>query len=173
MNYKLGAEAMELFSDYELKKQVDCLSTKISAQAALYGKSAGKVLRFAGLLHILEIIENNLVGVNLIPASTLQKAIDLVDRLDRWTLACHAKLAGVKTDSLTPFQRRLHTIAFKSKSPMPWTEIRLKMSSTEKQGKDVKEAEEAMGVLVTLGLGEVSKGPNAGLYYKALKPLPC
>jgi hypothetical protein len=173
VNYKLDAEAMELFSEYELTKQEDTLSPKISAQAALYGKSAGKVLRFAGLLHILEIVVNNLVGVHLIPASTLQKAIDLVDRLDRWTLACHAKLAGVKTDSLTPFQRRLHTIAFKSKSPMPWTEIRLKMSSTEKQGKDVKEAEEAMGVLVTLGFGEVSKGPNGGLYYKALKPLPC
>lgn len=173
VNYKLDAEATELFSEYELTKQEDTLSPRISAQAALYGKSAGKVLRFAGLLHILEIVVNHLVGVNLIPASTLRKSIDLVDRLDAWTLACHAKLAGVKTDFLTPFQRRLHTIAFKSKSQMPWTEIRSKMSSTEKQGKDVKDAEEAMGSLVTLGLGEVAKGPNGGLYYKALKALPC
>jgi len=29
-----------------------------------------------------------------------------------------------------------------------------------------------MRTLVALGLGEVSKGPNGGLYYKALKPLP-
>jgi hypothetical protein len=56
---------------------------------------------------------------------------------------------------------------------MPWTDIRSKMSSAEKQGKDAKHAEEAMGVLVTSGFGEVSKGPNRGLYYKALKPLPC
>lgn len=172
VNYKLGAEAMELFSDYELKKQENCLSTKISAQASLYGKSAGKVLRFAGLLHILEIVVNNLVGANLISASTLHKAIGLVDRLDCWTLACHAKLAGYKTDSLTPFQRRLHNIAFKSKSPMPWTDIRSKMSSAEKHGKDAKDAVEAMNVLVTLGLGEVTNGPNGGLYYKSLKPLP-
>jgi hypothetical protein len=46
------------------------------------------------------------------------------------------------------------------------------MSSTEKQGKDVKDAEEAMGKLVALGLGQVNRGPNGGLHYKALKPLP-
>jgi hypothetical protein len=172
VNYRLDAQAMELFSDYELKKQEDALSAKISAQAALYGKSAGKVLRFAGILHILEVVVNKLVGAELITATTLQKAIDIVDRQDRWTLACHARLAGVTTETLTPFQRRLHTIAFKAKSPMSWTEIRQKMSSAERQGKDVRDAEEAMDKLVALGLGEVSRGPNGGLCYKALNPIP-
>ena len=83
-----------------------------------------------------------------------------------------AKLAGVTTEGLTPFQRRLHNIALKSKSPMSWSDIRQKLSSTEKQGKGLKDAEEAMSKLVALGLGEVTKGPNGGLYYKALKPLP-
>ena len=172
IEYKLDAEAMELFAEYELKKQEDALSTKISAQAALYGKSAGKVLRFAGILHILEFTVNQLQPSELISREILQKAIVLVDRLDRWTLACHAKLAGVTPDSLSSFERRLHNIALKSKSPMSWTEIRNKMSSDERKGKDVKDAEEAMKKLVALGLGEITRGPNGGLHYKALKPIP-
>jgi hypothetical protein len=170
--YKLDAGAMELFSEYEFKKQNDAQSTRISAQSALHGKSAGKVLRYAGILHIVEIVVNKLPSIELIAGSTLLKAIDIVDRQDRSTLACHAKLAGVTTEGLTTFQRRLHNIALKSKSPMSWSDIRQKMSSTEKQGKGLKEAEEAMSKLVALGLGEVTKGPNGGLYYKALKPLP-
>jgi hypothetical protein len=172
MEYKLDTEAMELFANYEFKKQENALSTKVSAQAALYGKSAGKVLRFAGILHVLEFTVNHLRSSEWISREILQKAIELVDRLDRWTLAYHAKLAGVTTEGLTTFQRRLHNIALKSKSPMSWSDIRQKMSSTEKQGKGLKEAEEAMSKLVALGLGEVTKGPNGGLYYKALKPLP-
>jgi len=172
VQYKLNPAATELFADYEFKKQEDAQSTKISAQAALYGKAAGKVLRNAGALHITEIVVKKDFGNELISSATLRNAIELVDGQDRWTLACHAKLAGVTTEGLTPFQRRLHIIAFKSKSPMSWSDIRQRMSSTEKQGKDVKDAEEAMRTLVALGLGEVSKGPNGGLYYKALKPLP-
>jgi len=172
VQYKLDSKATELFADYEFKKQEDAQSTKISAQAALYGKAAGKVLRFAGILHIVDIVVNKSACQPLISASTLRKAIGLVDPQDRWTLAYHAKLAGVTTDGLTPFQRRLHNIALKSKSPMSWSEIRQKMSSTEKKDKDVKDAEEAMSKLVALGLGEVTEGPNGGLYYKALKPLP-
>ena len=163
---------MELFSEYEFKKQDDAQSTKISAQSALHGKSAGKVLRYAGILHIVEIVVSKLPAIELIAGSTLLKAIDIVDRQDRSTLACHAKLAGVTTEGLTTFQRRLHNIALKSKNPMSWSDIRQKMSSTEKQGKGVKEAEEAMSKVVALGLGEVTKGPNGGLHYKALKPLP-
>jgi len=172
VQYKLDPGAMELFSDYEFKKQNDAQSAKISAQAALFGKSAGKVLRFAGLLHVVEIVVHKTVATKLITSETLQKAIDVVDRLDRWTLACHAKLAGIRTEGLTPFQRRLHNIALKSKSPMSWSDIRMKLSSTEKQGKAIKDAEEAMSNLVALGFGEVTKGPNGGLYYKALKSLP-
>jgi len=171
IEYKLDSEAMELFAEYELKKQEDALSVKISAQAALFGKSAGKVLRFAGILHILEFTVNQLPPSELISREILQNAIELLDRLDRWTLTCHAKLAGVTPDSLIDFERRLHSIALKSMSPMSWTEIRKQMSSVEKQGKNVKTAENAMKKLVALGLGEITRGPNGGLHYKALKPI--
>jgi hypothetical protein len=171
INYRLDPDATEVFSDYELKKQEDALATKVSAQAALYGKAAGKVLRFAGLLHILEIVVNGHVQVDLISKQTLQKAIDLVDRLDSWALAYHAKLAGITRQSLNALERRVHTLAYKSQSGMSWTEIRNKMSSDEKSGKSAEDAEAAMCKLVALGLGEVSKGPNGGLRYKALKPI--
>jgi hypothetical protein len=172
IEYKLDSKAMEFFAEYELKKQEDALLAKISAQAALFGKSAGKVLRFAGILHILEFTVNQLQPSELISGEILKKAIELVDRLDRWTLACHAKLAGVTTGSLSSFERRLHNIALKSKSPMSWTDIRNKMRSDERKGKDVKDAEESMKKLVALGLGEITRGPNGGLRYKALKPIP-
>ena len=172
LQYKLDVEATELFADYEFRKQEDAQSTKISAQAALYGKAAGKVLRYAGLLHITETVAKKLACQQLITATTLRNAIELVDGQDRWTLACHAKFAGVTPEGLTPFQRRLHNIALKPQSPMSWSDIRQKMSSTEKKGKDAKDAEEAMGKLAALGLGEVTRGPNGGLYYKALKRLP-
>ena len=54
---------------------------------------------------------------------------------------------------------------------MSWTEIRNKMSSDERKGKDVKDAEEAMKKLVALGLGEITRGQNGGLHYQALKPI--
>lgn len=170
-NYKLDSEAMKLFSNYEHKKQQDAMATTISSQASLYGKSAGKVLRFAGLLHIVERVVMKLPGHAAITAATLMKAIELVDRQDRWTLGCHAKLVGVTRAKLTPFQRRLHTIALKSKAPTPWSSIRQQMSSKEKDGMNAGQAEKEMQVLVNLGLGEISKGPNGGICYKAIKPL--
>ena len=130
------------------------------------------MLRYAGVLHITEIAANKSFAQPLISVSTLRKAIELVDRQDRWTLGYHAKLAGVTTEGLTPFERRVHNIALKSQSSMSWSDIREKMSSAEKRGKDVKDAEEAMGKLVALGLGQVRRGPNGGLHYQALKPLP-
>jgi len=169
--YELCDDAMKLFSEYELGKQKDVHSATISAQSAIHGKSAGKVLRFAGLFHILETIHANPNTHLPISISNLRKAIRFVDGLDRWTLACHARLAGVTLGSLSSFARRLHSIAIKSKSPMSWTDIRKQMSSVEKQGKNVKTAENAMKKLVALGLGEITRGPNGGLHYKALKPI--
>ena len=172
IKYKLDEEAMELFSEYEYKKQKDAQTTKVSAQAAMYGKSAGKVLRYAGLLHILDYVGNEAMAEHSIPISRLQDAIQLVDDQDSWTLDCHAKIAGISSPSFSPFERRMHELALKEKVAVKWTTIRDAMSSKEKHNKTINDAEKAANKFVALGLGEASNGPNGGLMYKALKPLP-
>jgi hypothetical protein len=171
VNYLLDTEATEIFSDYELSKQEANLATPVGAQASLYGKSAGKVLRIAGILHVLQ---NVVLGFQrkMIASKIVMDAISIIDQLDGWTLKCHAKIAGLTVESLSTFERRIHTISLKAKSPMSWSEIRNQMSSVEKQGKTKEHAESAMRKLVALGLGEISTGPNGGLVYKALNPIP-
>ena len=172
IKYKLDEEAMELFSEYEYKKQKDALTTKVSAQAAMYGKSAGKVLRYAGLLHILDYVGNDVRAEHSIPMSRLQDAIQLIDDQDSWTLDCHAKIAGFSNTSFSPFERRMHELALKEKVAVSWTTIRDAMSSKEKHNKTINDAEKAANKFEAHSLGEVSKGPNGGLLYKALKPIP-
>jgi len=171
VNYLLDPESTEIFSDYEFSKQEAALGTPVGAQASLYGKSAGKVLRIAGILHVLH---NVVLGSSsaMITSKILKDAISIVDQLDDWTLKCHAKIAGLTVESLSNFEKRIHAISLKSQSPMSWTEIRSRMSSAEKQGKTKEHAESGMRKLVALRLGEISTGPNGGLAYKALKSIP-
>ena len=172
IEYKLDEEAMELFSEYEYKKQKDALATKVSAQAAMYGKSAGKVLRYAGLLHILDYVGNDAMPEHSIPMPKLQDAIQLVDDQDSWTLDCHAKIAGMSNTSFSQFERRVQEIALKERVAVGWSTIRNAMSSKEKLNKTIADAEKATNKFVALGIGEVTNGPNGGLMYRALKPLP-
>ena len=172
IKYKLDEEAMELFSEYEYKKQKDELATKVSAQAAMYGKSAGKVLRYAGLLHILDYVGNDIMAEHSIAMPKLQDAIQLVDDQDSWTLDCHAKIAGMSNTSFSQFERRVQEIALKEKVAVSWSTIRNAMSSKEKLNKTIADAEKATNKFVALGIGKVTNGPNGGLMYKALKPLP-
>ena len=172
IEYKLDEEAMELFSEYEHKKQKDALATKVSAQAAMYGKSAGKVLRHAGLLHIIDFVGNDAMPEHSIPMSRLQDAIQLIDDQDSWTLDCHAKIAGTSNTSFSQFERRVQEIALKESVAVGWSTIRNKMSSKEKLNKTIADAEKATNKFVALGIGKVTNGPNGGLMYRALKPLP-
>jgi len=170
-NYKLSSEAIKLFSEYEHGKQRNVLDAKLSAQSSLYGKSAGKVLRMAGILHILWNYDNRNELYGEISTTILQKAICIVDHLDIWMLETHAKVAGAKSYNLDSFGKRIHDIALKSQLPMSWTEIRNQMSSTEKFKKTAIDAEKSMQALVEMNLGQISKGDRGGLCYKAIKPL--
>jgi hypothetical protein len=170
--YKLDAESLGLFVEYEYDRQVAALQAKVSAQASLYGKSAGKLLRFAGILHILWCYQGEGKVATLISSETLHKAMRLVDYTDNGMLALHSKISGKACQKLDKFTRRIHEFCLKSHSRLSWTEIRNQMSSEEKQGKTKPQAEESMRQLVSLHVGEISIGPKGGLCYKALKPLP-
>jgi hypothetical protein len=170
--YKLDAESLELFCEYEHDRQVTALATKVSAQASLYGKSAGKLLRFAGILQILWRYQGDTKVAAWINSKTLHKAMRLVDYTDNWMLALHSRISGKQSQGLDKFTRRIHEICLKSHSQMTWTEIRNQMSSEERQGKTKHHAEESMRQLVSLDVGKISAGPKGGLCYKALKTLP-
>ncbi|NQW70860.1 MAG: DUF3987 domain-containing protein [Betaproteobacteria bacterium] len=169
VTYRLDNKAIKLFSEYEFGKQNDVQSAELSAQSSLYGKSAGKVLRLAGILHILWNYDNNNCQSTEICIKTLNIAIKIIDYLDCWMLAMHANVAGTHHNKLDSFAKRIHDIALKSNASVSWTEIRNHMSSVEKSGKTKPDAEKSMQALVEMNLGEISIGDRGGLYYKAIK----
>ena len=169
--YELSDMATEEFVEYEFQKQHDARNARLSAQASVYGKSAGKVLRLAGILHILGNFADRPQLMKPIGVEHLRIAIRLVDYLDAWALASHASVSGTSTAQVSAFTRRIHEIALKSKKQMSWTDIRSQMSSTERAGKDKQDADASMRELVALGVGEIVAGPRGGLCYRALKPL--
>ena len=171
--YQLDLEAIEAFSVYEHNKQIQAQQARLDAQGALYGKSAGKVLRVAVLLHLLELAVLNEQGEVEVPVTTLQRAIELVDAMDDWALGFHEQAAaGEEEGGVSSLMRRIHTLARKARSAVTWGQLRQQMNSKEKKGTNAALAEQAMQALAELGVGEVSEGPRGGLLYRATGELP-
>lgn len=171
--YLLDLEAIEAFGAYEHNKQIQAQQARLDAQGALYGKSAGKVLRVAVLLHLLELAVLNEPGEGEVPVATLQRAIELVDAMDDWALGFHEQAAaGDEQGGVSSLMRRIHTLARKARSAVTWGQLRQQMNAKEKKGIDAGLAEQAMQALAELGVGEVSEGPRGGLLYRATGDLP-
>ncbi len=171
--YQLDLVAIEAFSAYEHDKQIHAQQARLDAQGALYGKSAGKVLRVAALLHLLELAVLNEQGEVEVPVTTLQRAIELVDAMDDWALGFHEQAAaGDEEGGVSSLMRRIHTLARKARSAVTWGQLRQQMNSKEKKGTNAGLAEQAMQALAELGVGEVSEGPRGGLLYRATGDLP-
>ena len=171
--YLLDSDAIELFSSYEHDKQVRAQRARLDAQGALYGKSAGKVLRVAVLLHLLDQAALCERGLEEVSVALLQRAIELVDYLDDWALGFHEQaVAGDDDGGISSLMRRIHTLARKAKGAVSWTQLRQQMNSREKKGISAALAEAAMRALAELGVGEVSDGPRGGLLYRATADLP-
>jgi hypothetical protein len=172
-HYQLDLEAIEAFSVYEYNKQIQAQQARLDAQGALYGKSAGKVLRVAVLLHLLELAVLNEQGEVEVPVATLQRAIELVDAMDDWALGFHEQAAaGDEEGGVSSLMRRIHTLARKARSAVTWGQLRQQMNAKEKKGTNAGLAEQAMQALAELGVGEVSEGPRGGLLYRATGDLP-
>ena len=171
-HYQLDAEAIEAFSAYEHDKQVQAQQARLDAQGALYGKSAGKVLRVALLLHLLHLVVARVEEALEVPLTTLQLAIDLVDQLDAWALGFHEQAAAdADAGGVSSLMRRIHTLARKAKGAVSWAQLRQQMNSREKKGISAALAEQAMQALAQLGVGEVTQGPRGGLLYRATAEL--
>ena len=172
--YRLDAEAEERFVEFEYQRQVAGQAAQLGAQEAIYGKSAGKVLRVAGAMHIAAIVTGQLSrGTVEIPASTLERAIMLVDCLDTWALSLHAQVAAASdSPGAGSVMRIVHRASEAAGGPVGWAEIQRRISPKHRASIDGAVVSAAMEALAEGGWGQVVKGARGGLRYQAIKQLP-
>jgi len=169
--HQVSNEFLEAFAEYEYGKQCKAEEAKRPSHAAILNKSAGKVGRVAGLLHLihLPVCPQTSNDFPLVGVERLKPAIALVDYLDNYAM----KFQTQSTRSeLAKWMKRLHLIAAKAKSPMAWSDIQKHLSGTERTDLTKELKDQAFGQLEEAGLGELSEGPQGGLKYKAILPWP-
>jgi hypothetical protein len=164
----LGAEALEMFARYEHQRALAARAATISAQGAVLGKAAGKVLRVAGLLHLLDQIASGGTETVVGP-DPLLRAIDLVDHLNQWMLSLHAELAS---GAPTGLMRKLHKTAQALEQPLQWRKFRDRLTPGQRKVWDREGFEAAAQALVDLGAGRLEHGQKGGAAYLATGELP-
>ena len=169
VHLQLGPDALELFAQYEHRQARAAAAATIPAQGAVLGKSAGKVLRVAGLLHRLDGIANGTTGTT-VGADPLLRAIDLVEHLNGWVLGLHADLtAGCEPTGL---MRKIHDTATALKEPLQWRKFRDRLTAGQKKTWDKPGFIAAARALEGLEVGRVEPGPNGTDAYVATEALP-
>ena len=167
--YQLDQDAADLFVRYEYQRQQAAHRATIGAQSALYGKSAGKVLRLAGVLHLLHLAAGDATREKRISASCIERATALVDHLDAWALGLHAEVAASGGSQL---MRTIHRIAEATGEPVGWKQIQNRLSRAQRDSTDLATAAAAMHALAGAGYGEVEVGKRSATTYRATKALP-
>jgi hypothetical protein len=167
---ELDPAARQAFTRYEANAQREALRASIGAQSALWGKAAGKVLRIAGLLHLLQLAVPDGQASELISGATMERAMALVDHVNARTLSLHADLARGSANDL---MRLVHRIAMEAQGqPIRWREIFIRLSGKQRKEIDSAAVSMAMRALVELGVGETELGARGALTYRATAPLP-
>ena len=170
--YHLDGEAIAAFSRYEHEKQEEALRAPLSAQASLKGKAAGKVLRVAGLLHVLAAAEASARPSSAIPFGTLQTAIQIVEAHDAWAFGLHQRWAdGGHDEALSDFMRRVHELSLEMGEPVTWQRVKNSLSSRYRRGMNAASAEAAMRALEKQGVGLLAETSQGVLAYRATAEL--
>jgi hypothetical protein len=169
ISLELSPEARRAFTRYEGNAQQEAIRASIGAQSALWGKAAGKVLRIAGLLHLLQLAAPDGQASELITADTMERATALVDHINGWTLSLHADLAQSGASDL---MRLVHRIAMEAQQPIKWKEIAPRLSGKQRKEIDSAAVAMAMEALVELGVGEIEQGSRGAVIYRATAALP-
>ena len=165
----LSPEAFASFSRYEARCQGEALRAVIPAQSALYGKAAGKVLRIAGLIHLLGKVTGE-ADAEISPG-TIDRAVALVDHLNGWALSLHADIANGGASDL---MRKIHKIAEAANVSIQWRDVSVRLTPSQRKGKEIDSDAFAAAVdaLADLGVGEVTRSERGKPVYRALHPLP-
>jgi hypothetical protein len=167
--YFLDKDGIALLSEYDHKCQLQQIKGDHPSLKAIKGKSGGKVLRIAGLLHIAWSVHAG--GFQqTIPVKRLADAIELVDLLDSYAAALHLSAIPQPCRGFDDtLLRRIHNLSLKA-GAMSWSEIREKLNSKEKHGVTAPMAQQYFQQLQQMGVGVVSKGPRGGSIYQAQRP---
>ena len=167
--YRLSPDAAARFATYELSRQHAALATNIGAQSALYGKSAGKVLRVAGVLHLLQIAAGEANSQDQIQPDAVDRAAALVDHLDAWALSLHAEVAA---GGVCDLMRNVHRRSEPLRQEVGWKEIRQSLSKKQREQTNQTAVAAAMRALAAQGYGEMSEGQRGAVRYRATGELP-
>jgi len=165
----LDPAARRAFTRYEANCQHEALRAAIPAQSALWGKSAGKVLRIAGLLHLLHLAVPDGAAGEVITSETMERATTLVDYINGWTLGLHSDLAQGGTSSL---MRLVHKIAVEAQQPIRWRDVQNRLSVKQRKEIDSAKVVMAMQALADLEVGEIEQGARGAEAYRAKAELP-
>lgn len=169
--YFLDQDGVNLLSQYNYGCQHQLIKGDHPSLKAIKGKSTGKVLRVAGLLHIAWSVHAGSFQ-QTIPVQRLADAIELVELLDSYAAAMHLSVASSPGRGYDDtFLRRLHALSLKQ-GGMSWSEFRARLNSEEKKGVTAAMAEQCFRQLEQLGIGVVTKGPRGGLVYRAKREYP-
>lgn len=166
--YRLTRDAATRFRAYHYGRQKAALEADLNAHRSLYGKAAGKVLRIAGLLHLLMFATTGKQGRE-IEEATLIQAITLVDHLDVYALGVHTTAADGSPSDL---MRTVHRIAQRAGGGVTTREVTHKLSPTQRSRWDTTAIRAAMDALHAAGFGAVLDGAKGGGVYRASRDLP-
>ena len=170
--YQLDVEAMHAFSSYEHIKQQEALNARLQAQQAVRGKAGGKVLRVAGLLHVIWACESNASPAAAISYSTLQAAIDVVEAHDSWALTFHEAALGDDDSPVSHLMRLIHTTAQRLGGASSWRDVASRLTTAQRKGLNADVAKAAMEALARHEYGAVEQGSRGGLTYVPIRDLP-
>jgi hypothetical protein len=166
----LADDARAMLFDYETRCQGDAQRSELDAMRAAWSKAPGKVLRVAGLLHLIHQVCPDGEHGEQVSAAMVDRAQHLVDRLTNWALSLHqAAAAGDATDLM----RLVHSVAMAADAPIGWSRISQRLSVKQRRELDSAAALAAVDALVALGVGVREEGSRRGVWtYRATRDLP-
>lgn len=173
--YSLNREGRRMFQQFEISRRTDAEYASLPAHSALLGKSSGKVLRIAGLLHLLHAFADGQQESpdRTIPHDHILNAIQLIEYFDAWAMSFHTLAASPLAAESDAILRSIHRIAIKSTSPIPWSDLRRQLSSKQRKGINCKQGRELLCQLEQLGLGVITDGKAGSVAFQSNgKPFP-
>lgn len=161
--YRLTADAGDRFRAFEQEQQGKVHAADVDAVSALAGKAAGKVLRIAGLLHLLAIATGEAAHGSEVTLERIGGAIALVTWCHDWTAGIHeAAAAGDDLDAAAL------VMELAKDRPVSWKDLYHRLSHRQRQvlGGAAGFATVARQ-LEADGRGGITTGPRGGLRFKA------
>jgi hypothetical protein len=169
ITHRLSRAAEDQFLAYELEQQQAALSASLGAHSALHGKSAGKVLRVAGVLHLLALATGQARTGDPIGLESLDPAILLVDYLNRWAIGMHAEVADGGPSGLA---LAIYRAAVAHGGLATWRDIRGRLGRAHRAGLTAGQCGAILQALADAGYGELERGARGAVAFRAVSQRP-